>query len=437
MQGKYINRYWRLAGNIGVFSIANGASKIAPFVLVPILTRELGAEEYGLTDLFATSINLLVPLLTLSVGSGVLRFCIDPSEEGDSYYRLSVYLTAASCLLALALTPLLHLPLFGTLGEHAALVLASYAAVAFSTLFSNAARAAGDNSAVIAASCVSMALNLVLTIGFVSRLKLGITGFLLGYFISNLASCAVYLLYGRQGSLLLKTDVNCSLKHLHSLLSYSIPLVPNSLCWWITNSINRFFIASVIGLTASGIFAAASKLPALLNVASGIFQQAWTLSAFQEHGNKDANRFNSTIYRMYCLALLLLALVLIIFANPIAHVVLGKGFQESWKFMPLLLVSFYSGSIASFVGTVYTSLMDTKKLLYTTALGAGSCLLVTWLLIEPFGIQGVCVAAALSNTLMCVTRILDINKDGEYSFRLSIYIVGLLILTVASCAVIG
>ena len=67
-----------------------------------------------------------------------------------------------------------------------------------------------------------------------------------------------------------------------AMLRYSLPLIPNSLFWWMGTSINRFFITGMIGIGASGLFAAAGKVPGLVNTVYAVFQQAWQLSAFQE-----------------------------------------------------------------------------------------------------------------------------------------------------------
>lgn len=436
MPRKITAKYKRLVGNIGAFTIASGASKFAPFILVPILTRYLNAEEYGQTDLFTTLLNLAVPVLTLSVGNGVLRFCIDPDEDQEGYLNASILLTISSCIFAVMLMPLLGLPALGGLDEHSILVLLSFAVVSLSSLMSNIARAFCDNGSVVMASCASSIVSLVSIPWFIIGMDVGVKGFYLGYFLSNLISCCVYLFYGKQRSLFFKRRWKCSFDYIRKLLVYSIPLVPNSLFWWITNSINRLFLISTLGLAASGVFAAASKLPSLLNMVSGVFQQAWTLSAFQEHEKDGAGRFNATVYIAYSSLLMIVAATLAIVSRPISHLVLGSHFASAWVFIPILLVSFYSGAMASFVGTVYTSVKKTGKLLFTTAFGAAMCLILTWVLVRPLGIQGVCIASAASNSAMCILRIIDVNRSGEYHFSLSNYFCCLTVLSLISVSVL-
>ena len=47
---------WRgLVGNAAIYTLANVTNSAIPFLLLPVLTRVLSPEEYGLVTIFATS----------------------------------------------------------------------------------------------------------------------------------------------------------------------------------------------------------------------------------------------------------------------------------------------------------------------------------------------------------------------------------------------
>lgn len=75
------------------------------------------------------------------------------------------------------------------------------------------------------------------------------------------------------------------------MIIYALPLIPNNLFWWLSTGINRLFITGMLGIAASGMFAAASKIPGLLNTAYMVFQQAWQLSAYQEVKRQKNRKF--------------------------------------------------------------------------------------------------------------------------------------------------
>lgn len=408
-------KYKSLLGNIGVFAIANGASKFVPFAMVPLYTRYLTTGEYGITDLFNTTINLAVPLLSLSVASGALRYCIDDVDKRDQYFALSVLLTLLSCLICFLLLPVLSLPVFGGMASYGGYVVVAYASVAFSQLFSSVARAYRRNRSIVVASVGSALVNLALSFMLIVVCRLGVEGFFIAYCVSNVFACLVYLV-GISLSGSLSWSWRASRPLLRNLVLYSLPLVPNALFWWMTNSISRYFITLSIGVSAVGIFAAASKLPGLLNVVAGVFQQAWALSAFQEYRSGEREQFYLSVYRRYNAVMVVLAALLIFSSKWLTHILLGSGFFEAWSYIPILMLSFYASSVSSFVGTMYTARMETKGLFFTTGLGAILCLLLTAALIPPMGMQGACVAAAASNVVISFVRMADVNRSMRIGF---------------------
>ena len=72
-QGKY--KY--LAKNIGLLTLSNFATKLLSFFLVPLYTSILTTADYGTYDLFNTTVGVLLPILTLNVQEGVIRFAMD------------------------------------------------------------------------------------------------------------------------------------------------------------------------------------------------------------------------------------------------------------------------------------------------------------------------------------------------------------------------
>ena len=95
--------YGYLAKNFGVLTIAQFGSKILSFLLVPLYTAVLTPEEYGLNDLFTTSITLLIPILTLNVVDATIRYAIDEQIDKRNVFSISVMYITLGTVLFLAL----------------------------------------------------------------------------------------------------------------------------------------------------------------------------------------------------------------------------------------------------------------------------------------------------------------------------------------------
>lgn len=127
----------------------------------------------------------------------------------------------------------------------------------FPNIFSSVARGLNQLKLIAIVSLVSSVINIVLAILLIAVIPLCIHGFFSSIFFANLVDAILYVLFGHHYHFIRFKWVRGG-NVLRKMLLYSIPLIPNSLFWWATQSINRFFITAMIGIGASGIFAAAS-----------------------------------------------------------------------------------------------------------------------------------------------------------------------------------
>ena len=80
------NQYKKLFNDSLIFAIGSFGSKLITFFLVGFYTYYLTKSEYGTADLLLNTINLALPIVSLSVSEGVLRFVLDsksPQEKLD------------------------------------------------------------------------------------------------------------------------------------------------------------------------------------------------------------------------------------------------------------------------------------------------------------------------------------------------------------------
>ena len=75
------NSYKKLFNNSIIFAIGDIGSKGVTLLLVPLYTFHLSQSEYGSIDIIQVTINLLVPILSLSIFESVLRYVMDKEED--------------------------------------------------------------------------------------------------------------------------------------------------------------------------------------------------------------------------------------------------------------------------------------------------------------------------------------------------------------------
>ena len=85
-----MNRYKYLMKNIGLLTISSFGTKIFSFVLIPIYTSILSTSDYGLYELYRTTVSLSIPILTLNIAESVMRFSLDKSSNVKDIFSIGL-----------------------------------------------------------------------------------------------------------------------------------------------------------------------------------------------------------------------------------------------------------------------------------------------------------------------------------------------------------
>lgn len=407
-----MNNYKKLINNSIIFAIGNMGSKVITFVMLPLYTYALSTEEYGTVDLLLTTISLLLPIVGLSVFESVLRFAMEKNRDPESVFSNSMYVTLLSSLLLLFTIPF-AMKFENWIGILPILLIIQL----FQNLFSQYAKAINKINIFamngILLSFFTAGLNIIFLVPF----KMGLHGYLLSLVFANIIS-TVYLsvrldvpkIYNRK-------KVNS--KDIIDQLRFCIPLIPNSIAWWLTTAVGRYFILIFIGMSANGIFAVSNKIPTLLVVFTSIFAQSWQISAIESYENEDGKEILNNVYNYYFFLLFLSSSFLILFIRPMMKILVSPEFFSSWKYVPFLLLSVIFSSISGFLGSQYIAMKDSVGVFKTTIIGAVLNVILNLVLIPIIGLQGVGVSSFLSFFIVWLIRHNRINK--LYNLELNIF----------------
>ena len=76
-----MNRYKQLFSNTVILAIGTFSSKLLVFVLMPLYTRVLTQDQYGIVDLLVQTGNFLIPLVSVGITNAVMRFGMDGETD--------------------------------------------------------------------------------------------------------------------------------------------------------------------------------------------------------------------------------------------------------------------------------------------------------------------------------------------------------------------
>ena len=394
---------------MGLLTISQFGTKLLSFFLVPLYTNVLTTEEYGTYDLFNTTISLLIPILTLNIVDASLRFAIDKHTDKNDVFSISIhYVLKGSALILLVSLGNHLLKVNEILDQYWYFFVLMFAVSALNGVVSYFARGIDRVADVSAAGILTSATMIGLNILFLLPLKMGISGYFLASIIGSFAGTGYLLIRIRAWQYFRLRPVQNALKK--EMLSYSEPLIANSIAWWINNASDRYVVTWLCGLAANGIYSVGYKIPSILNIFQTIFNQAWTLSAVKDFDPEDKDGFFSRMYNLYNFGMVFICSVLILSARLIAKILYAKDFYAAWKYVPFLMIAIVFGSLSGYIGGIFSAVKQSKIFAQSTVIGAASNIIMNLCLVHLFGPIGAAVSTAVSFWLVWAIRVKHLKR---------------------------
>lgn len=412
--GSSAGRYRKLAKNTLIFALGTLGSRSIAFFMLPLYTRLLTQRDYGILDIFQTTVSLLVPVLSLEIVEAVFRFSMDEAKEGAK----RVISTALPFAFLLLLASFGLIPLF-TRFEIFRMYLLYFYAIWFLTVLlgeiKQYVRALGQVKIFALSDILYVLAFAGFNVIFMVLFHMELRGYLLSYVLAQVVSFFFVASAGRVFSRLSLRSFDQKL--LRDMLSYSLPLIPNALMWWVMNVSDRYLILHFLGLEANGLYAVACRFPMLLSVVTGVFFPAWQMSAVEEFNAKDRNQYYAEIFALYSSALFILTGVVLLFLPEITRLFVATNFHEAWKYVPFLLFGTIFHAFASFLGTVYLASKNTIGALFTTTLGGLTNFVLNLIFIPFWGIQGAAFTTMVGFLVIWGIRMADTQKICPVCFN--------------------
>lgn len=420
--------YKKLISNSFVFAVGTLGSKVISFLLVPLYTHYLSTSEFGTVDLTITTVNMLLPIVSVSIFEAVLRFVMDRHKSDDQ--SLSTILSN-SILIALIgfLISLTFYPLFSYLGmlenNLVYLYLILFVQI-FERIFAQYARAIGDIKI--------FALNgilLTFSTGILNVLFLVYFGFgVLGYYWAMILANVISILFLVAST---KAYKNIGRRYFNSntikgLLEYSLPLIPNSLMWWLINASSRYYIRIFVGIAANGLFAVASRIPSIISIVNQVFSQAWQLSAIEEYESENKSEFYTNVFKHLSSVMFLATSAITVVVKILFDNLFAEEYYSSWKVVPFLLLGAAFSSFSGFLGTNYIAAKETKGVFKTSIYGGIISLVLNTLFIPTFGIIGAGISSMASFFAMFLIRLYDTKQYVDIKINWVFFSTNLLVI---------
>ncbi|MBR5120833.1 MAG: oligosaccharide flippase family protein [Clostridia bacterium] len=402
-----MNKYKKLASNTVILGIGTFGSKLLVFLLMPLYTAWLTTAEFGAAEMITGIANFLIPIACVGISTGIFRFAAEREADQKKVFSSSVALLGLGLGGFLLLSPLLFLIPYCR--PYVWLVVLYVLFADLQAVCAQYLRAIDRTALFAGQGILNTALTIACNVLFLFVFQMGVEGYILSVIVGNLLTTIFIICRAKLWQVF--SFANVDRKLMKHLLLFSLPMIPTTLCWLITDLSDRAMVTYFWGESVNGVYAAAYKIPTIVNLVAGIFLQAWQFSAVNEEEDAQAcSQFYSRVWEAFLSVIMIGSAGLILFSRFLTKLLLNVTFFDAWKFMPTLLCAVALETLVSFLASIYLVRKKSSHSFVTALVGAISNIALNLWLIPIIGALGAAIATLASYAIVLVLRMFDTQR---------------------------
>ena len=394
----------RIFSNIANYGIGGLLPQVIGFFLLPVYTRFLTPEDYGIVEVVGSVGALLFVFIRLGMGGAITRYYFDmKSKEAFRQFVSTVFISIMiwGLLISVLLTFFGEDLLSGILGDvpfHPFLVIGIWSAIAAvpSEIMRRVLQVREQSRLysimVVSRSTLGIALSILLVVVY----RMGVLGLLLAGLIDGCVFTFVTIY-------VMRYDLKLSFRRsaLINALKYGVPMIPHHLSGWLLSMVNRILLANLDTIKAVGIYGIGYRFSLPLKLAVDAFGLAWTPMYFERRKTlgKEAESLLalSSGYLMY--GFLFLTLGVSLFAKEVIIILLPENYHPAHEIVPVLVIAYLFSGMSLIVGNAIYYVKKTWIAPIVSGSSAVVNVVMNLLLIPKHGPIGTAMAMSASSVV--------------------------------------
>ncbi len=411
------------------YTVGNLTSRVIKFALFFVYTFFLSKADLGFFDLVTNTISLITPILAFQLYDAMLRWSIGNSDEAalQQIVSASGLVVFANLLL---FTLIYFIAAYYINLQYPVLIYWSIILQTIYPVILQFGRGSGKNKVYAISGVLFTAVFAVATIVGLTAFNLKIEGLLIANVIAVIAAI-IYLLIKLKYLKYFRIRF-FSKKMAKEMLYYSVPLIPNTLSWWAISTADRYIILAYLGISYNGLFAVATKFPAMMFMIHSIFNMAWQEKAIRTYDSETRDEYYTSVLDKYFTFYFTVIIIAIASTKPLFRIAIKSTYYDAWHLMPLMYMAIGFQALASFYGSGYLTSKDTRGALTTTIFGVIVSITSNFILIPWVGLIGSSISFLSGFFIMFVLRVYQTRKYFSIKFPLKKMIIIIAIAVVVS-----
>ncbi|MEK7570953.1 MAG: flippase [Patescibacteria group bacterium] len=394
-------------------TVASGIFIFVGYLTNILLGRFLGPVDYGNYGVIVSLISLVNIIQTSGLTQSVAKYIAQDEQLADeilkSAFTLQLVVTGVITILFFLLAPMLAALLNDeSLTPYLQLASASFPVYGMYALYvdyANGRHFFKKQALLNSLYSVTKAIGVV-SLGYLFHLK----GVLWGFIIAPFFSLLIGFYYPR------KTRFHFPYK---KLILFSLPLIGYTLFSTLLQSIDLYFVKSLLSPEASGFYTASQSVARILYFGTIAFSSVLLPSISHSVQQKLYTKTRETIALALRIILLIIAPITALIAATSKDVLLilySAAYIPASSALSLLIVSFVFFTLFTLLSTILIAAGKPKIPFVLAGLGLCANALLCFLLIPQFFLSGAAIASLLSNAFVMILAAIALYHQCNYLF---------------------
>jgi O-antigen/teichoic acid export membrane protein len=349
MSLRHVSRHWL------VYGLGSVANRVVGFLLLPLYTRYLTPEDYGIKAMVVAGVDMVGIFLSFGLRTAMIRFATDTDGGGvrreavSTTLALFVGILGSGIAIAVWQAEALAALIFGN-AAYASFLRLGLVTLFFINVFDACMahlQLRHRSAAYSAVSLSTVAVGVSLNVLFVVGAGLGVRGLLYGELITYAAFCAGLLLYT-----LREVGTTFSPALARRILRYGAPLLFTPLVWTLINQADRLFLTRHVSLGEVGIYSMAIQFATVLYIAViQPFANFWEPAQYQIMRDPDAEQVIDRIFHLVMSILIVAAFAGALVVDDVIRIMTAPPFWASANLVPVFMLAHVTLALCLFIDT--------------------------------------------------------------------------------------
>jgi O-antigen/teichoic acid export membrane protein len=412
-----MSQYKKFVKDIGIFGIATFLTGLEGFILIPILTKNLGAFDYGVWSQVKITIAFLAPLVFFGIRSSLVRYLTGIKNQkkidkgvstatifsifSGAIFSIALYLVSPYISMILLKTP------EATIYFQAASVLILLKTI---TGVFNVILTFKENYSLFSISNIILASSHILLVALFIFRKMGLFGVIFAFIIAQILVSFFSYVFSRK----YYNFVKPSYKVLGSYLAFGIPMTFVPILQWVFQVGDQYILGYYHGAEIVGLYAVVYSISYILRTLASPVLTILVTSVTSAWNRRDIKAYRTYFeysYKYLFLVLIPGAFGIIFLAKPIILLLTTEEFLPAAQILPFLVIGILIFTLVHLSNTILRIRKKTKTIMHVFLFLALSNLILNFILVPRFHLYGAAIATLITFIAAAFHSIYVIKKN--------------------------